>query len=74
MDGDGGEVAVVQELGELRGASDALHKNDALVELERVQEVDELAILLLLLELDVVLLKTVQSELGAVVDVDLQRL
>ena len=74
VDGDGGEVAVVQELGELRGAGDALDKNDALVELEGVEEVDELAVLLLLLKLDVVLLQTVEGELGAVVDVDLQRL
>jgi hypothetical protein len=45
-----------------------------LVELERVEELVELAVLLLLLELDVVLLQTVQRELGLVIDVDLKRL
>lgn len=45
-----------------------------LVELERVKQLVQLPVLLLLLELDVVLLQTVQRQLGLVVDVDLQRL
>ena len=45
-----------------------------LVELQRVEKVIQLSVLLLLLELDVVLLQSVQSELGLVIDVDLERL
>jgi hypothetical protein len=45
-----------------------------LVELEVVEQVVELPVLLLLVELEEVLLQTVQGELGLVVDVDLKRL
>lgn len=45
-----------------------------LVELQGVEEVVQLPVLLLLLELDVVLLETVEGELGLVVDVNLERL
>ena len=45
-----------------------------LVELELVEEVVEFSVLLLLLELEEVLLKTVQGQLGLVVDVDFERL
>lgn len=45
-----------------------------LVELEVVEKVVKFSVLLLLLELEVELLKTVKSELGLVVDVDLKRL
>lgn len=74
MDTDGGEVALLEESVELRGTGDRLDEDTDLVELQVVEEVVELAVLLLLLELEVVLLKTVESELGLVVDVDLKRL
>jgi hypothetical protein len=45
-----------------------------LVELEVVQQIVQLSVLAVLFELDVVLLKTVQGELGLVVDKDLKRL
>lgn len=45
-----------------------------LVELEVVEQVVELPVLLLLLQLEVILLQTVQSELGLVIDVDFKRL
>jgi len=45
-----------------------------LVELEAVQQVVELSVLLALGELDKVLLKTVQSQLGLIIDVDLEGL
>lgn len=45
-----------------------------LVELERVEEVVELAVLGALLEADEVLLKSVERELLLVVDVDFERL
>ena len=43
----------------------------SLVELERIQQLEELAVLLRVLQLDVVLLQPVQCQLGLVVDVDL---
>ena len=46
----------------------------SLVELERIQQLEELAVLLRVLQLDVVLLQPVQGQLGLVVDVDLHRL
>jgi hypothetical protein len=48
--------------------------NTHLVKLEAVQQVVELSVLLALGKLDKVLLKTVQSQFGLVIDVDLERL
>jgi len=45
-----------------------------LVELEAVQQIVELSVLLALGELDKVLLKTVEGQLGLVVDVNLEGL
>lgn len=45
-----------------------------LVELERVEQVVELPVLGVFLDLDEVLLQSVQGELGLVVNVDLKRL
>ena len=45
-----------------------------LVELEAVQQIVELSVLLALRELDKVLLKTVQSQRGLIIDVDLEGL
>ena len=45
-----------------------------LVELERIEQVIELAVLLALLKPDKVLLETVERELLLVIDVDLERL
>lgn len=73
VDGDGGEVALPQKLVELVGALGALDKDDNLVELQVVEQVVQLAVLLLLTQLDVILLQTVQSELGVVIDVHLER-
>lgn len=73
MDSDTGEVALAEKLVELGCAKGALNEDDDLVELELIEQVVELAVLLGLAELDVVLLETVEGELGLVVDVDLQR-
>mmetsp|Transcript_23196 Transcript_23196/g.59619 ORF Transcript_23196/g.59619 Transcript_23196/m.59619 type:complete len:325 (+) Transcript_23196:629-1603(+) len=73
VDGDRGEVALGEELVELDGALDRLDEDHHLVELERIKQVVELAVLLLLAQLDVVLLKPVQRQL-AVVHVDLHRI
>lgn len=74
MDADRGEVALLEKGVELGGARDRLDEDAHLVELKRVEQVVELAVLLALLELEEVLLETVQRQLGLVVDVDLERL
>ena len=73
VDGDTGEVALAQKLVELGGTESALDEDDDLVEFQLVKEVVELAVLLGLAKLDVVLLETMEGELGLVVHVDLQR-
>lgn len=73
VDSDTGEVALAQKLIKLGGTESALDKDDDLVELELVEQVVELAVLLALTDLEVVLLETVKSELGLVVNVDLER-
>jgi len=67
-----GEVAVVQKLVQLGGAIDRLDEDDTLIEFQGVKQIYQFAILLVLLKLHVVLLQTMESELGAIVDVDLQ--
>ena len=74
MDTDTREVALLQQRIELRGTRDRLDKDTDLVEFEVIEHVVELAVLFLFLELEIVLLQTVQRELGLVVDVDLERL
>lgn len=61
--GDGGEVALAEELVELGAAEGGLDEDDDLVVLQLVQEVVEFAVLLGFGELDVVLLETVKGEL-----------
>ena len=45
-----------------------------LIELERVEQLDQFAILLVLFELDIMLLETVKRELGIVINVNFHRL
>mmetsp|Transcript_32415 Transcript_32415/g.81591 ORF Transcript_32415/g.81591 Transcript_32415/m.81591 type:complete len:218 (-) Transcript_32415:273-926(-) len=71
MDGDGREVALLQQLVQVRAALHRLDEDDHLVEHERIQQVVELAVLLRLGELDVMLHEAVERELGFVVHVDL---
>jgi hypothetical protein len=52
----------------------AFARRTNLVELEAVQEVVQFAVLGVFGQLDIVLLETVQGQLGLVVDVDLKRL
>lgn len=73
VNGDGRKVAVDEQFVERGGARHRLDEDDELVELERVEKVDELAVLGRLLELHVVLLEAVERQLGALVDVDLVR-
>ena len=70
---DTGEVALAQQTCPARCTQCALDEDDDLVELEVVEQIIELAVLLALAELDVVLLKTVEGELGLIIDVNLER-
>ena len=72
MDGHRWEVALLQKLVELDGALHRLDEDYHLIELEGVEQLVQLAVLLILGELDVVLLQAVQRQLR-VVDVDLHR-
>ena len=58
----------------LSSAVSPVDEDDDLVELERIEQIVELAILLLLSQLHVVLLKTVKSQLRLVVDENLDGL
>lgn len=73
VDSNRGEVALAQQLVKLVGASGALDEDDDLVELKVVEQVVQLAVLLLLIKLDVVLLEAVQSEFGVLVHIVLGR-
>lgn len=70
---NGWEITLSKQLVKLSGAESALDEDDDLIELQAIEEIVELTVLLRLVELDTVLLKTVQGELGLVVDVDLER-
>lgn len=74
VDRDGREVALAEQAVELGCARDRLDEDADLVELERVEEVVELAVLGGLVEAHKVLLQTVQRELLLVVHVDLEGL
>ena len=63
------EVTFTKQLVKLGGTDSALDENDDLIELELIEEFVELAVLLALIQLDVVLLETVQRQLGVLVDV-----
>ncbi|GIX64986.1 membrane transporter protein, putative [Babesia caballi] len=71
VNGNRGEVALVEQGVERLRARDGLDENDDLVELQGVEQVVELAILVALGQLDVVLQQPVKRKLGLVVDEDL---
>ena len=68
VDADTGKVAVVQQAIQFIGARNGLYKDDNLVEFEGIKEVRQLAILLPLLQLDKVLLQSVQRQLRLVIN------
>ena len=88
MNTDRREVAFLQQSVELCSSGDRLDKDTDLscqlgfvisskrgadlVKLEVVEQIVELPVLFLLLELEEVLLKTMESQLGLVVDVDFE--
>ena len=74
VDRDGWEVTLAEETVEFAGSANGFDKDDDLVEFEGIEEVVEFAVLLGFSEADEELLKAVQSQLGLVVDVNLERL
>mmetsp|Transcript_13391 Transcript_13391/g.34351 ORF Transcript_13391/g.34351 Transcript_13391/m.34351 type:complete len:264 (-) Transcript_13391:1108-1899(-) len=74
VDGDGGEIALAQQLVQCHGARDGLNEDHHLVEVQGVQQVVKLAVLVTLLQHDVVLHEAMERELGLVVNVDLHGL
>jgi len=67
---DGGEVLFLEERGERDAPLHGLDEDNDLVEFERVEQIEKLSVLLVLLDLDIVLLETVEGQLGFVVDED----
>lgn len=74
VDADRGEVAVLQQLGQLHSSLDLGHEDHNLVEVKDIQQVVQLLVLLGFVQLHEVLLQTVQSQLGVIVDEDLHGL
>jgi len=66
------EVAFTKQFVEFGCSKGTLDEDDDLIEFEGIKQIVELPILLTLAELDIELLKTVESELGFVVDVHLK--
>ena len=73
MNRNTGEVAFAEKSIKFSGTSSVAHEDDDLIEFECVEQLVELAILFSLAKLDIVLLKTMESELRLVIDVDLER-
>jgi len=69
---NGREITFAQQTVELRSTDRALDKDDDLVVHQLVKKIVKASVLLSLRQANVVLLQTVQSELGLVVDVDLK--
>lgn len=72
VDSNGWEVTSTQQLVQLNSSLGRSDEDDDLVELQGVQQVSQLLVLLGLLQFEVVLLQTVQGQLGLIVDVNLQ--
>lgn len=74
MDADAGKVALDQKLVKLLGTTNRLDKDADLVELENIEEIIKIASLFTILQLDKVLNKTMQSQLGFIIDENFKRL
>jgi len=72
MDRDGGEVVLFEDFIKFDCKLDALHEDDDLVEHEGIEQVGELPDFLVFLQLDVVLLESVQGELALVINEDFE--
>ena len=61
MDRSGRESVFLEQLGQRLGSCNRLHKNNDLVELQRVEHVNELPVFLGLLQLAVILFQAMKS-------------
>lgn len=73
VDCDAREVALAEQLVQLIRTESALDKDNHLVELQAIEQVIQLAVLFILVQFDVVLLETMERELGVVIHIHLQR-
>lgn len=74
MDEDRRKSFLVEEFVEYLATGDRLHEDHDLVKGEGVQQVYQFSVLLVLSQVYEILLKTVKSEFGAIVNIDLTRL
>jgi hypothetical protein len=72
VDGDGGEAILSEDFVKLNGVLDALHEDNDLVEHERVEEVSQFPDFLVVLQLHVKLLQSVQGQFTLIVNEDLK--
>lgn len=71
--GLGGEGLLVEDLSQLDGVGNSLNEDDHLVEVQGVNQVSQLSVLLVLVELHVVLLESVESEFALVLNEHFRR-
>ena len=74
MDADGRKLAFDQQTVELLCSHGRTNKDTNLVEFKRIEQLVQLAVLVLLFQLDIVLLQPMKRQLCLVVDKDFQRL
>lgn len=67
------EIALRQQSVQFGRPECTFDEDDDLIELQLVQQLVQFPVLLFLVELHIVLLKTMQGELGLVIDIDLER-
>jgi len=72
VDVDGGKVLLFQQGCEGNATLDRFDEDDDLIELQRIQQIEQLAILLRLAQFDVMLLETVQGQLGFIINEDFE--
>lgn len=74
MNANTGKIAFRKKLVELIGTGYRLDENHDLVELEGIEQIIQFAILFIFLQLDIMLLKSMESQFGFVVNVNFQGL
>merc|ERR1719273_1139728 len=71
VNGDGWEILLYEELGQSHTSLHGLDEDDDLVEFQNIEQLEQIPVFLRVLQLDVMLLEAVQSQLGLVVNVNL---
>jgi len=74
MDTNGRKVAVNQQLVQFNSTTNGTDKDTDLIKLQRIQQIVQLAVLSILLQLAIVLLQSVQSQLCLIVHINLERI